>query len=172
MAILKVKTQVREDLRSQVGNKKYHDDQAVEDVLNYILREDKVQDGYMGGFAVNPALAADQFEMVAEAYGKNYGVRLRHMILSFSPEEKIDAYDAKNIAYQVASYYGNEYQIVWACHTDARCLNVHMVMNTVSYQTGMKYSGNKDDYYRFEKHINAVLQPYETYVEMKSDKAD
>ena len=78
MAILKVKTQVREDLRSQVGNKKYHDDQAVEDVLNYILRENKVQGGYIGGFAVNPAWAAEQFEMIAEAYGKNYGVRLRH----------------------------------------------------------------------------------------------
>lgn len=172
MAILKVKTQVREDLRSQVGDKKYHDNQAVADVLHYILREDKVQDGDMGGFAVNPALAADQYEMIAEAYGKNYGVRLRHMILSFSPKEKIDAYDAKNIAYQVASYYGNEYQIVWACHTDARCLNIHMVMNTVSYQTGMKYSGSKDDYYRFGKHINTVLQPYGTYVELKSDKTN
>ena len=172
MAILKVKTQVREDMRTQVGNKKYHDDQAVEDVLKYILREDKVQDGYMGGFAVNPLLAADQFEMVAEAYGKNFGVRLRHMILSFSPSEKIDLHDAKNIAYQVASYYGNDYQIVWACHTDARCLNVHMAMNTVSYQNGMKYDGSKADYYGFEKHINDVLMPYGTHVEMKSDKAD
>lgn len=172
MAILKVKTQVREDMRSQVGNKKYHDEQAVEDVLTYILQEDKVQDGYVGGFAVNPAFAADQFETIAEVYGKNYGVWLRHMILSFSPKEKIDAYDAKNIAYQVASYYGNDYQIVWACHTDSRCLNIHMVMNTVSYQTGMKYDGSKADYYGFEKHINGVLEPYETYVEMKSDKTD
>lgn len=172
MAILKVKTQVREDMRSQVGNKKYHDDQAVEDVMKYILREDKVREGCVGGFAVNPSLAANQFEMIAEVYGKNYGVRLRHMILSFSPSEEIDLHDTKNIAYQVASYYGNDYQIVWACHTDARCLNVHMVMNTVSYQTGMKYDGSKADYYGFEKHINTVLQPYGTYVEMKSDKAD
>lgn len=171
MAILKVKTQVREDMRCQVGNKKYHDDQAIEDVMNYILREDKVREGYMGGFAVNPSMAEDQFEMIAEVFGKNYGVRLRHMILSFSLSEEIDLHDAKNIAYQVASYYGNDYQIVWVCHTDARCLNVHMVMNTVSYQTGMKYDGSKADYYGFERHINAVLQPYETYVEMKSDKA-
>lgn len=172
MAVFKVKTQVQEDLRSRVGDQKYHDENATEDVLNYIMREDKVQNGCAGGFAVNPASAADQFEMIAEVYGKNYGVRLRHMILSFSPNEKIDVYDAKNIAYQVASYYGNDYQIVWACHTDARCLNVHMVMNTVSYQTGMKYDGSKADYYGFEKHINTVLQPYGTYVEMKSDKAD
>lgn len=43
---------------------------------------------------------------------------------------------------------------------------------TVSYQTGMKYDGSKADYYGFERHMNAVLQPYGTYVEMKSDKAD
>ena len=172
MAILKVKTQVQEDMRCRVGNKKYHDDQAIEDVMNYILREDKVREGYMGGFAVNPSMVEDQFEMIAEVFGKNYGVRLRHMILSFSPSEEIDLHDAKNIAYRVASYYGNDYQIVWACHTDARCLHVHMVMNTVSYQTGMKYDGSKADYYGFERHINTVLQPYETYVEMKSDKAD
>lgn len=172
MPILKVKTQVREDLRGQVGDKKYHDDQTVTDVMDYVLREDKVQEGCVGGFAVNPSLAADQFKMVAEAYGKNFGVRLRHMILSFSPTETVDLNDAKNIAYQVASYYGHDYQIVWACHTDARCLNVHMVMNTVSYQNGMKYDGSKSDYYGFEKHINTVLQPYGTYVKMKSDKAD
>ena len=93
MAILKVKTQVREDMRRKVGNQKYHDDQAIEDVLTYILQEEKVQDGCVGGFAVNPALAADQFEMVAQAYGKDFGIRLRHMILSFAPNEKIDLHD-------------------------------------------------------------------------------
>lgn len=171
MAILKIKTQLREDMCIQAGNKKYHDDQAVEDVMKYILRDDKVQEGCVGGFAVNPSMAEEQFKMIAQVYGKDYGVRLRHMILSFSPNEEIDLYDVKNIAYQVASYYGNNYQIVWACHTDARCLNVHMVMNTVSFQTGMKYDGSKADYYGFEKHINGVLEPYGTYVEMKSDKA-
>ena len=159
-------------MRCQVGDKKYHDEQAVRDVIDYVFQEHKVRDGYLGGFAVNPLCAADQFNMIAEIYGKNYGVRLRHMILSFSPEEKISLFDAKNIAYQVAGYYGNQYQIVWACHTDARCLNVHMVMNTVSYQTGKKYDGSKADYYDLKNHINEVLRPYGTYVEMQSDKTD
>lgn len=172
MAILKIKTQVREDMRCKVGNKKYHDEQAIDDVIDYVLQEYKVEGGDIGGFSVNPLFAADQFDMIAEIYGKNYGIRLRHMILSFSPEEKISLFDAKNIAYQVAGYYGSHYQIVWACHTDTRCLNIHMVMNTVSYQNGMKYEGSKADYYGFEKHINMVLQQYGTYVVMKSDKAD
>jgi len=170
MAIFKVKTQVREDLRSQVGDQKYHDEDAVNAVMNYIFREDKLQEGLMGGFAVNPLFAADQFKILADAYGKDYGIRLRHMILSFSPEETLTLFDAKQIAYQIASYYGREYQIVWACHIDARCLNIHFVMNTVSYRTGMKYDGSKADYYRFQAHINHILSPYGMYVEMKSDK--
>lgn len=54
MAILKVKTQVKASLREQVGEQKYHDDEAVQDVLRYILREDKAPRELIGGFAVNP----------------------------------------------------------------------------------------------------------------------
>lgn len=87
MAILKVKTQVKASLREQVGEQKYHDDEAVQDVLRYILREDKAPRELIGGFAVTPFLAAEQFTMIAQAYGKDFGAKLRHMILSFSPDE-------------------------------------------------------------------------------------
>jgi len=168
--VLKIKTQVKSDLRGQVGDKKYHDEQAVADVINYVLREDKAQKDCIGGFAVNPMMAKEQFLMTAQAYGKAFGVRLRHMILSFSPDEKLSLNDAKNIAYQIAAYYGYSYQIIWACHTDAKCLNIHMVMNTVSYRTGMKYDGSKADYYCFQDHINRVLGPYGMYVILKKDE--
>jgi len=171
MPILKVKTQVREDMRGLVGNKKYHDENAREDVISYVLRADKAQ-GHIGGFAVNPMMAREQFEILAKAYGKDFGVRLRHMILSFSPDEKIDIFDAEMIAYQAAAYYGCCYQIIWACHTDSRCLNIHLVMNTVSYQTGMKYDGSKADYYDFRDHVNGILAPYGMYVTLKNDETE
>ena len=171
MPILKVKTQVKNDLRGQVGEKKYHDDQAVEDVIDYVLREYKAPKELIGGFAVNPLMAKGQFAMIAQAYGKDFGVRLRHMILSFSPDEELSLNDAKNIAYQVAAYYGYEYQIVCACHTDAHCLNIHLVMNTVSYRNGIKYDGSKADFYRFRNHINGILAPYGMHVEIVKDVA-
>ena len=172
MAILKVKTQVKASLREQVGEQKYHDDEAVQDVLRHILREDKAPRELIGGFAVNPFLAAEQFTMIAQAYGKDFGVRLRHMILSFSPDESPSLNDAKNIAYQVAAYYGNDYQIVWACHTDAHCLNIHFVMNMVSYRNGMKYDGSKADFYRFQHHVNYILDPYGMHIEICKDTPD
>lgn len=172
MPILIIKTQVREDLRRYVGDKKYHDDNAVGDVIGYILRADKVPDGCMGGFAVNPLLANEQFTQIAQAFGKDFGVRLRHMILSFSPNEQITLYDAKSIAYQIAAFYGYNYQIVWACHTDANCLNIHMVMNTVSYRGGKKYNGSKADYYNFKSHIGTILSPYGMYLTCRKDEIE
>lgn len=54
-------------------------------------------------------MAEIQFKAIGDSYGKNYGVRLRHMVLSFSPEENISLDNLKRIAYQVASYFGGEY---------------------------------------------------------------
>lgn len=169
MAVLKVKTQVDEQRTDMT--KKYHDDEALADVIGYVLRKDKTSNELVGGIAVDPWHAEEQFRIVAQAYGKDFGVRLRHMVLSFSPEEGIDAHDAKNIASQVAAYYGYDYQILWAVHLDGKTVHIHMVMNMVSYRTGVKYDGSKADYYSFQAHINAVLVPYGLYVMAKSDKA-
>lgn len=171
MAILKIKTQVKDAFRESTGNHKYHDEDAITDVIDYVLRGDKAPYEYVGGWAVDPWLAKEQFRIVAQAYGKDFGVRLRHMILSFGPKENIDLHSARDIAYQIAAYYGHSYQIIWACHTDSNCLNVHLVMNTVSYQNGIKYDGSKADYYRFQNHVNGVLKQYGTYVSVVKDES-
>ena len=169
MPVLKIKTQVHPDFAVSQG--KYHDEQAIMDVADYVLRSDKAPSQLAGGIAMNPLLAKEQFGIVAQAYGKDFGVRLRHMILSFGPNEQISLIDAKNIAYQAAAYYGGQYQILWGCHTDGSCLHIHFVMNTVSYLTGRKYDGSKADYYGFQSHLNRVLEPYGLYLITVKDTA-
>lgn len=170
MPMLKVKTQVCDAFRIKAGNHKYHDDDAIADVIDYVLRNDKTEPEFTGGMAVNVRFAKEQFEIVAKACGKDFGTRLRHMILSFSPNERITVLDAKNIAYQVAGYYGYLYQIIWSVHLDSGHIHIHMVMNTVSYRTGLKYDGSKEDYYRFIDYVNGVLAPYGMYAMVCSDK--
>lgn len=168
MPVLKVKTQVGDTIYA--SDKKYHDENTIEGVINYVLRGDKTNSNLSGGIAVNPQLAKEQFEIVANAYDKAFGTRLRHMILSFGPNEPITLHAAKSIAYRAAVYYGYQYQIIWAVHTDAEHIHIHMVMNTVSYRTGMKYDGTKADYYRFKEYLNNILLPYGLYVMLVSDK--
>ena len=142
----------------KVPEYKYHDELAIHDVLTYVLDPKKAE--HIGGFAVNPEMAEAQFEIVARNYGKDFGIRLRHMVLSFAEFEKVDPLVAKSIAINIAAYYADDYQIVYAVHTDARCLNIHFVMNSVSYRTGKKYGGKKDDYYQFLGYMERILKGY------------
>lgn len=107
-----------------------------------------------------PEDAVTAMNHVTETYHKEFGPRLRHSVLSFSPEEVITPRQAKIIAKECVRYYEDDYQIVAAVHEDQEHLHIHFVMNTTSYRTGRKYRGDKADYYGFLKHMNRVTAPY------------
>lgn len=160
MPYFKVVTSHACKYQEKFPEQKYHDEESVRDVINYIFQSSKTRLDCVGGIAVNPVMAEIQFNAIAEFYGKNYGVRLRHMVLSFSPEENISLENLKRIAYQAASYFGGEYQIVYAIHLDSTHPHVHFVQNTVSYRTGNKYAGSKKDYSSFIHYLRTLLKQY------------
>lgn len=88
------------------------------------------------------------------------GPRLRHSVLSFSPDEGLSPAEVKNIASQAIKYYEDKYQIVAAVHEDREHLHIHFGMNTTSYLDGSKYHGEKKDYYDFIKRLNTLTQPH------------
>ena len=73
MAVLKIKSVPQ----------KYTDELAYQQLLDYIMRSDKTPDHYIGGFAVHPQYAAEEMQLVSQAYHQDRGVRLRHWIISF-----------------------------------------------------------------------------------------
>lgn len=168
MSVFKVITGASSSYQGEDAEKKYHDTDAIQDVIAYVLNPAKTHPSYIGGFSVNPQMAAAQFEIVARVNGKAFGIRLRHMVLSFEPGEPVSKDLAKQIAYQVAAYYGDEYQIIYAVHLDKPHLHIHFVMNTVSYRTGTKYDGSKRDYYRFIDHMKNVLRGYGFYLTVQT----
>ena len=154
MAVLKIKLS---------GGEKYRDERAYVDVGRYIQNPEKAIHGYIGGIAVNPVHAAEEMQCLTAAYRKQDGGYLRHMILSFAPQEIDDPAVVHTIARQVASYYGERFQIAWGVHEDEPHLHAHFFMNRVSYLNGKKYEGRKADYYSFQEHTKAVLRQYGVY---------
>ena len=147
------------------GQRKYHDDHAFHDVVSYVLNPAKTPQGFIGGYGVNVAHAAFEMELLSQSFGKDKGLRLRHMELSFSPSEAkcfhTRVYHALyKIASYVCQYYADEYQIVFAVHEDTDHPHIHFVMNCVNYRTGLKYRGDKADYYRFQSYVRGFLQEY------------
>lgn len=143
---------------SQAG--KYQDSSAYHDVLGYCLNPEKISNGFIGGRNIDIDYVADEMETVAEAFGKTDGTKLRHYVLSFSPQEHVTADEVADIASQVADYYSDRYQIVYAVHEDTDHPHAHLAMNHISFRDGRHYCGTKQDYYAFQQHIKEVLRSY------------
>lgn len=160
MATFKVKYKTKPYFQ-YINLKKYQDDDVFSDVLNYIINPLKTPNHYIGSVNINDVShAAEEMSAVIRHFGKDKGVHLRHMILSFWLEEKVSAHQAYFLAHEIAAYYGNEYQLVFAVHEDHAAPHIHFIMNTTSFVTGLKYRGRRDDYYRFQAHIKKVLWDY------------
>lgn len=147
---------------AQRGLSKYHDSEALDAVISYCTRINKAC--LVGGIGIYVPNAAYEMERLAQAYGKNDGLRLRHWILSFSKEEvrSIPRKDLPVIlhryAYYAAKYYGHQYQIIFAVHLNTDEPHIHFVMNTVNYLTGRKYPGDKADYYAYQQYLQEFFR--------------
>ena len=160
MAVFKVMHRKNTPTSPKFPGKKYHDENSLYDVIPYCCNPQKTKSGYIGCFGASVPYAAEQMDKLAIAYGKACSIRLRHMMLSFGPGERITPFLAYQIAYQAAWYYGREYQILFAVHENKQLLHVHFVMNTVSYLDGHKYAGKREDYYEFQDYLIQILKPF------------
>ena len=163
---------VNESFSQEEGAKKYHDNDALSKVTAYSTQYQKTANQFIDGIGVNPRQAAMEMELLSRAYGKFSRLRLRHFQLSFSDEEtrKLKRYcgslqgvydELDQIGWYAASYYGGQYQIIYAVHQDTSHPHIHFVMNVVHCNTGAKYRGDKADYYRFRNYLGKFLM--ETY---------
>lgn len=161
MPVLKVIHKTNPVFAEKNGCRKYHDDDAIAAVIDYCFDPMKTEQDLIGSMAVDVRQAAFEMTRLAEAYGKNFGLRLRHWVLSFSSEEFCRMgydYDALYAFAQYAiAYHGCQYQIVFAIHMDSKKPHIHVVMNTTSYLDGAKYAGEMADYYGYISYLRDYL---------------
>ena len=66
-----------------------------------------------------------------------------HMVQSFRPDDPVTPEMAHEIALKLAAQIPG-YEILVATHTDREHLHSHFVINSVSYETGLKYHSNEE----------------------------
>lgn len=136
---------------------KYHDIGAREVLAEYIFNPDKMVHGFCGGVAVTENFVESMNE-VAVKFKKTKGIQLRHFVLSFPAEEIDDPEVVYEIACHVARFVGRDYQVAFAVHENTENLHIHFMQNSVSYTTGLKYSGSKKDYYQLVNFLTEFLK--------------
>ena len=138
---------------------KYHDPDARASAINYILSPLKASH-YYGGYGVDLIDIAGSMDEVAMYYGKTTGVQLRHYIISFSSYENITPAKANKIAMAAASFFKDEYQVIFAVHEDSNIPHIHILFNAISYVGGHRYCGTRKEFYEFFNYLRNILKYY------------
>ena len=102
-------------------------------------------------------------------YGKTDGRMYYHLDQSFSPEEMITPEQAHKIAIEFAEEQFKGYEVLIATHVDAHHIHSHFVVNSVSFENGLKYHSSKDNIRKLReasdsiclKHGFSVVKPKE-----------
>lgn len=126
-------------------NEGYHQKSDFINLIYYVCR--KAED--IGGYGITltdiPEICL-QFEYVKAFWGKAEEGRrqARHFIVSFSNKE-LCTQELMTLGWQIAAYYGYEFQVLWGVHADSANLHIHFVVNTVNYRNGKMLSEGYED---------------------------
>ena len=142
---------------------KYHDDQAISDVVSYITRLDKTPSRIIYGVRVDKQNIAESMIAVSKSYGKYSRLRLHHFIITFNPKYKAQLNILAKVMESICNYIGRTYQIIASLREDTACPHIHFVFNAVSFVNGYKYRGGKEDYYELRSFVESILSAHNLY---------
>ena len=131
----------------------------LKNALEYIQNPDKTEECVLVG-SINclPDTAFEQMEETKNIFHKTGKRQGYHVIISFSPEEKVSAEQAMYVLEHFAkNLLGDDYEAVYAVHTDKEHMHGHLIWNSVSMTTGKKYNSPKSNW---KNHLQPITNKY------------
>ena len=131
----------------------------LKNALEYIQNPDKTEECILvGGINCLPDTAFEQIEETKNIFHKTGKRQGCHVIISFSPEEKVTAEQAMYVLEHFAKdVLGDDYEAVYAVHTDREHMHGHLIWNSVSMTTGKKYNSPKGNW---KNHLQPITNKY------------
>ena len=131
----------------------------LKNALEYIQNPDKTEECVLvGGINCLPDTAFEQMEETKNIFHKTGKRQGYHVIISFSPEEKVTAEQAMYVLEHFAKdVLGDDYEAVYAVHTDRGHMHGHLIWNSVSMTTGKKYNSPKGNW---KNHLQPITNKY------------
>ena len=131
----------------------------LKNALEYIQNPDKTEECVLvGGINCLPDTAFEQMEETKNIFHKTGKRQGYHVIISFSPEEKVTAEQAMYVLEHFAKdVLGDDYEAVYAVHTDRDHMHGHLIWNSVSMTTGKKYNSPKGNW---KNHLQPITNKY------------
>ena len=131
----------------------------LKNALEYIQNPDKTEECVLVG-SINclPDTAFEQMKETKNIFHKTGKRQGYHVIISFSPEEKVTVEQAMYVLEHFAKdVLGDDYEAVYAVHTDREHMHGHLIWNSVSMTTGKKYNSPKSNW---KNHLQPITNKY------------
>ena len=131
----------------------------LKNALEYIQNPNKTEECVLvGGINCLPDTAFEQMEETKNIFYKTGKRQGYHVIISFSPEEKVTVEQAMYVLEHFAKdVLGDDYEAVYAVHTDREHMHGHLIWNSVSMTTGKKYNSPKSNW---KNHLQPITNKY------------
>lgn len=142
----------------KIVQESYNTKNHMNNLIYYIERKADFCCGY-GISMKNATSVIDEFERIKEAWFKSEDGRrqVRHLIVSFADGE-VDLDEAVKIAWDIAEYYGQRYQVFYGIHNDTDNIHIHFAINTVSFIDGKMLSEGYTELMLIKENIDFIVK--------------
>ncbi len=145
---------------------------SLKKTLDYICKEEKTDKKLITGKDCIPENAYEEMMTVKNMYNKLIGREKIHFVQSFSPTDKLTYEQAHEIGIRMAEYFKG-FQVIVATHIDREHIHNHIVLNTVNFETGLKFHQSKLDLQKIKDLSNKICKEHGlTVTEEKSKVSD
>jgi len=90
-----------------------------------------------------PETEIEEMMFTKNMFGKNGGRQYIHIVQSFDPKDELSYETANEIGIKLAEYFVG-FQAVVATHKDRDHIHNHILLNSVNFETGLKFQQSKD----------------------------
>lgn len=127
----------------------------------------------VSGLNCSPESACAEFFTTKASYNKTDGIQFYHYTQSFKDGENISPKLAHEIAYEFAQKHYHNHEVLIATHIDNDHLHSHFIINSVSFENGMKLRQSPSTLRALRKSSDEIckehgLSTLETYTYGKS----
>ena len=127
-------------------------------IVRYLTQEEKTEEKLIGGKDCDPDNIVNDFNMTQELYGKTGGVKYHHIIQSFSPEDNITPEKAHEIGKELAESQFKGFEVFVVTHKDKDHIHNHLVVNSVSFENGLKYNASNKSLWDIKRESNRLCE--------------
>lgn len=125
---------------------------------NYLIQEEKTEEKLISGINCTSENLEKEFKLTKELYDKRDGVQYHHVIQSFSPEDNISFEKAHKLGQELAENCFKGFEVFVVTHKDKEHIHNHLVVNSVSLETGLKYNASNKSLWDIKRESNKICE--------------